>query len=136
MIFERITSIDYIFILCHLSVVGSLFTTALLFLFKSRKKDRSVQLYMYGIILFMLLYGIARLLFFIFELSVSPFPWNLSMNEANSILQNDATLYNLFIIIWYISTILSWFALFIFLFVLERYILEKKQDIQLQSLLL
>ncbi len=118
--------IDIIIIICQVLVVSSLFLTGIIFFLKARNQSDSIKYYLWGIVAFMVCIGIVRLIMFIFELSVQPFPWQISIEQANQLLEENPVLNERFLFIWYIQSILGGFGLFIYLYQLETYILEKK----------
>ncbi|MGV9171412.1 MAG: hypothetical protein ACOC44_15360 [Promethearchaeia archaeon] len=131
----NIESVDIIVIACHLTVLGALFITGLLFFGKSRDKTPNIKNYLIGITLFMLIYGVSRLVMFIFELTFDPFIWQLTPAETDQILANNPDLdlrYNIF---WHVATILAAIAFFIILFDLETFILQKKTRYVLSAIL-
>ena len=123
---SNIQPIDVIIIICHSLVVASLFFTGIFFFLKARRQSEVTKHYLWGIVTFVFCYGIVRFIMFLFELSVDPFVWYISITEVNQILAENPVLNERFNFIWYIQSILGTFGLFIFLFQLETYILEKR----------
>ena len=129
MIFESLSNIEFmdiIIISSHLLVIGFLFITGLLFFVKSRDKAPNIKKYLIGIILFMIFYGISRLVMFVFELTSDPFIWQLTPAETDTLIANNSDFRFRYNIFWYTGTILGAIAFFIILFDLETFILQKK----------
>ncbi|MFO8018975.1 MAG: hypothetical protein R6U96_10090 [Promethearchaeia archaeon] len=129
MIFESLSNIEFIDVIiisCHLLVIGVLIITGILFYGKSRGKASNIKKYLKGIILFMLIYSVSRLVMFIFELTFDPFIWQLTPTETEIALTYDPNLNFRYSIFWYTGTILGAIAFFIILFDLETFILLKK----------
>jgi len=124
--FSNLQPSDVIIIIFQVLAVVSLFITGVLFFLKARNKSETVKYYLWGIVTFVVCYGIVRLIMLLLELSVQPFPWQMSIEQANQLLANNPVLNERFMFVWYIQSILGAFGLFIFLFQLETYILEKK----------
>ena len=123
---QPLDAIDVIIIAAHLSAILSLILASLYFLIKSRGKASREKIYMVGIALFFIMNASARFMMFYSELQMDPFVWRLTTYESNRILEANSQLYNLYQILYYISSAIAAFAVTILLFVLEREILEGK----------
>src|SRR6056297_1325020 len=118
--------IDILVIIAHLSVILTFWAIGYLLLRKSKDKNEITKNYLIGISLFMILYGISRLLMFLFELQVDPFIWHLQPSETNQLLANNPDLSRKYDLYWYSGTAISALSMAIMLFELERHILKKK----------
>ena len=126
MIFQGLSSIDMIIILCWLTVIAALIIAGILLIKKSKDKQDRIRIYLLAAGIFFLCYSINRIIFFIHELIFDPFIWTLPMEKYNEIMLGDSFRFSRYDIIWRISTAFGTYGLLIFLIAFESQILEKK----------
>lgn len=124
--FSDIESIDYVIILMMIEVAALFFMLGLLFLYKSRDKSSKIKIYVIGVGLFLILYGVNRVIFFFNELLFDDFLWSITTGDFTAALEADSLKAFNYDIIWRISTGIGSGGLLVFLLVFESQILEKK----------
>ncbi len=122
----KIELIDVIIIFCMVIVIIAMFLAGLIFYKESKGKSENYRKYLLGISLFLLLYGINRCIFFLHELFFDPFMWSMPLDEYIYQMESTEWRFIRYDIIWRISTSIGSIGLFIFLYVFELQILEKR----------
>ncbi|MHA1293949.1 MAG: hypothetical protein ACTSQJ_14940 [Promethearchaeota archaeon] len=119
--------IDYIIIIIYSSICITLFTAGIILLFKAKDKPEKVKNYLIGIGLFFILYGISKVIVFLYELTFDPgFVWQIKSNEFDIIFEANQELNFRNDIVWRLSTGFGTIGLIILMYELEYYIMEKK----------
>ena len=109
MFFQTTLLIEFVDVLSQIIAICIFTIFGLLFLLKSRDKPVNIRNYILGIVAFLLLYAISRV-----------------PDLLGAIPQASVIVESLGVTRWYIGAIASAIGLTILLFVLEKYILEKK----------
>ena len=129
--------IDWIVIISYSAVIITFFTIGIIFIRNSKERIEIIKKYLLGIGIFFILYGIARSIVFIFELSFpivasemssgvieTGFIWNLNSNEINAIFLTFQNINIYHDIIWRFTSGLGTIGLVILIFKLEKHILQ------------
>ncbi len=131
--------LDWVVIFFYSAVCIIFLLIGIIFLLKSRDKQKNIRNYLLGIGIFFLLYGISRAMMFLFEATfpivansltggiIEPnFIWNLNSAEVNLIFETYAEINLYHELIWRVTTALGTGGLIFLLYELEIHILEKR----------
>lgn len=121
-----ITIIDILIVLCHLTVILSFLLSGIYLFFKLKNKPKAQRDYLLGVSLFFILYGTARMIMFLFELTFEPFVWQIPVDKFNQIFRNNPELEIQHDIMWRLTTGIGGLGLVIIIYQLEKTILEMK----------
>lgn len=119
--------IDIVIMISYIVVCISFLSAGVNFLLKARGKHQRIRNYLLGIGIFMLLYGSAKVIVFLFELTFEiDYIWNITATEFEIIFtaRPDLELYHEFI--WRLTTGIGTAGLVIFIYELEILVMEKK----------
>ena len=122
-----IETIDVIIIISYSIICVIFLLTGIGFLLKAKDKPVQVRNYLLGIGLFFFLYGISRVLVFLFELTFEiDFIWNLSAADFERIFAERPDLELRHDIVWRLSTAIGTTGLVFLMYQLEVIIMKKK----------
>ncbi len=119
--------IDITIMISYAVVCASFLFAGVNFLLKSRGKAERIRNYLIGIGLFMLLYGVGKVIVFVFELTFeTDYIWNITATEFEVLFaaRPDLEIYHEFI--WRLTTGIGTAGLVIFIYELEILVMEKK----------
>ncbi len=123
----NISSMDIVVIICYTLVCAALLSVGSYLLYKSRGQAKKVRNYLIGISIFFILYGIARVMVFTFELTFpNDFVWNISASDFEEIFKSNSDIALRHDITWRFTTGIGTAGLAILMFELEDNILERK----------
>ncbi|MHA1273576.1 MAG: hypothetical protein ACTSQS_09085 [Promethearchaeota archaeon] len=124
---NNLNQMDFIIIAFYLSVLISHFSAGIFLLLKSRNKGENVKNYLRGIAIFFLLYGLAKSIVFLFELTFPVnFVWNIGEKDFNKIFSENPDLSLRHDIVWRFTATLGVAGVAFLMYQLEKQILEKK----------
>ncbi len=123
---SNIETIDYLIICCYSAVIAAFMISGIILVIRLKDKQKQIRNYLLGIALFFILYGIARIIMFLFELTFDPFVWRIDVNEFDKIFAEHPEIDARHEIVWRASTGIGTLGVVILMYQLELRILEKR----------
>lgn len=119
--------IDIAIVISFSAACLALIVAGILFLLKSKGKNRRLRIYFMGIALFLFLYGINRAIRLLFEATLEPtFLWQMTVEEFNALIAKDDAIYAAHDLMWVLTLVIGSVGGAFLLFVIELHIMERK----------